>query len=141
MKNTHKFLHSHVTPHFRWEEFLYLPSWDIFAHPRTDEVQDNLLVVADKMEQIRNILGGAAISVSSGYRPWKYNEYIGGSLRSKHTVGMACDFKHSLYTADEVRKRLKSHLDKLHIRMEDVPGSSWTHIDIGPVINSRFFKP
>jgi len=29
----------------------------------------------------------------------------------------------------------------LEIRMEDKPGSNWVHIDLGEVINSRFFKP
>jgi hypothetical protein len=61
---------------------------------------------------------------------------------SAHTLGMAVDFSVATLKADEVRELLKPELERLKIRMEDLPGSTWVHIDTRePGGSGRFFKP
>ncbi len=52
----------------------------------------NLARLALTMEQVREVLGGRAIVVSSGYRGPALNAAIGGSATSAHMRGLACDF-------------------------------------------------
>lgn len=126
--------------HFKWEEFLSCPQWEVACCPPPD-IQKNLILVAKKMERIRSIVGGPLI-VTSGWRPEKYNELIGGASRSAHKDGLACDFQHPSISADELREKLFPYLEKLKIRMENLPGSSWVHIDLKkPGRSGRYFKP
>jgi hypothetical protein len=50
----------------------------------------NLQRVADKLEELRSILG-CPIRINSGYRPAQLNEAIGGSKTSAHIFGLAAD--------------------------------------------------
>ena len=97
------------------------------------------------MELIRYYVG-APIFVTSGLRPGKYNEYIGGAKRSQHTMGKACDFWVVGYEgkdgSDAVRELLKPKLEDFGIRMENLPGATWVHIDLRkPGKSGRYFKP
>jgi len=128
--------------HFYWGEFLHLTSWGFAAFPDREQYH-NLIKVAGVMDEIRAILGNEPIRVTSGLRPKPYNKLIGGSHFSRHMRGMACDFVHSTMSADLVREALLPYLDDLNIRMENLPGASWTHIDISqPGLHGRrYFKP
>jgi len=127
--------------HFRWGEFLYLPQWGVHAFPPL-EVYLNLVQTASKLHWIREYFRRPVL-VTSGYRPAKYNVEIGGSRYSCHIKGMAVDFQIPGVAPDEVRVQLLPLLDHLSLRMEDLPGASWVHIDIKePLTNGkRFFKP
>ncbi len=57
-----------------------------------DTVLANLSRLAQTMEQVRDVLGGRPIHVSSGYRGPGLNAAIGGSKTSAHMQGLACDF-------------------------------------------------
>ena len=144
MGETHlyKFLDSIIpsTTHFKWSEFLWLPRWKIHALP-DEEIYFNLITTAKKMQDIRDILQ-APITITSGFRPQEYNTLIGGSKKSAHMLGLACDFQVTGITAKDTSKILLAHLDKLEIRMEDHLGN-WTHIDLMPLSprGKRFFKP
>lgn len=137
------FLNSNVNgnKNFKWREALYLESMDMYALPEED-IANNIMATADKMQAIRNILG-APIHVTSWYRPQKYNEYIGSkSKKSYHIQGLACDFHVSGMLPDAVRELLLDFLVGLDIRMENLPGANWVHIDLGiPNNKRRFFKP
>ena len=125
--------------HFRWREFLWLPQWSVHVFP-TDNQALNLIEVAETMEDIRALLGGRSITVTSGLRPYLYNKLIKGSLYSAHKLGRACDFQVKGLSANKVRKKLVQHLDELGIRMEDLHGSNWIHIDTKfPGPSGRFF--
>lgn len=52
----------------------------------------NLFRMAELMEQVRKLLGGRALFVSSGYRSPALNQAIGGAASSDHLRGEACDF-------------------------------------------------
>jgi len=56
------------------------------------EVMPALLKTAQGMEAVCVRLGGAPISVSSGYRSPAVNKAVGGSANSQHTKGEAVDF-------------------------------------------------
>lgn len=82
-----------MSEHFSLEEFLH--SDTAIAHnvenlPRWQDV-DNLVRLAEVMEQVRSLLG-VPIAVSSGYRCPTVNDLVGGATNSAHLDGCACDF-------------------------------------------------
>lgn len=127
--------------HVRWREVLALPRIGIYAHPENDQVLSNLILVCQKFDQVREILGNEPLIVTSGYRPKYYNDKIGGAASSQHMDGAAIDFQHKTKTADDCRALLLPHLDSLKIRVEDLPGSDWVHIDVKLTSGKRFFRP
>jgi hypothetical protein len=54
-------------------------------------VFDNLMVVADKIQQIRKLLG-CPITINSAYRCEKLNKAVGSKATSQHCKGEAIDF-------------------------------------------------
>lgn len=131
--------------HFYWHEVLWLPTWRVHVFP-TPRQYTELIETALVKEKIRKILGDLPMTTVSGLRPKRYNKWekphgVGGSKNSYHIEGKADDFIHKIHSADEVRAILRSHLEELNIRMENYPGSSWTHIDRGLPSPNRFFKP
>lgn len=145
MKPDHleEFLNSPIgdCKHFKWKEALWLPTWQIHVLPDED-VAKNIIETAKKMEAIRSILGKKII-VTSWYRPSEYNKAIGGAKLSAHQEGLACDFYVKGITSDAVREILLDFLSRLDIRMEDLEGANWVHIDLkSPSKNGkRFFIP
>jgi zinc D-Ala-D-Ala carboxypeptidase len=84
-----------LSPHFYLEELThseYAERNGINNTPNPLAVQ-NLFKVAAVLEQIRALLGGKPILVSSGYRSPELNRAIGGSSKSEHMTGNAADFK------------------------------------------------
>lgn len=125
--------------HFRWREILWLHEWEIYAYPEVEHY-GNLLDLCKKLELIRKALS-TSLEIVSGYRPVQYNEWIGGATLSQHCLGAAVDFRSPKFSAEFMRQRLKPLLDSFHIRMENLPNSSWVHVDIreaGP--GGRFFS-
>ena len=56
------------------------------------ELYETLKATARCMEDIRDLLGGKAVLVSSAYRSPEVNKAVGGSANSQHTKGEAVDF-------------------------------------------------
>ena len=52
----------------------------------------SLFRLAALMEQVRKLLGGKVIAVSSGFRSAALNKAVGGAGSSDHLRGEACDF-------------------------------------------------
>lgn len=137
---------SHMTPHFTVHEATYLPSWRIHHLP-TEAEQAEILLTAQKMEDIRIILGKPIIVTcwirpestsplgqpSSPYRGRSYNRAVpGAALHSAHIPGMAVDFVVPGMTCDAVRDILRPRLTELGICLEDMKGYGWVHIDRYP---------
>lgn len=147
-----------ISEHFTVKDALYLPSWQIF-HTPSEEEKKNILAMAEKMELIREFLGGKPIHVNCWTRPEKvnspksfhhgqsYNRYVRGAPGSAHKEGKAVDFVVSKMTCDDVRECLRFKLEEFKLRCEDMPGSGWVHCDIrepailGAKQRSRFFRP
>ena len=56
------------------------------------ELYETLKATARCMEDIRDLLGGKPVLISSAYRSPEVNKAVGGSANSQHTKGEAVDF-------------------------------------------------
>lgn len=147
---------AHISEHFTIREALTLHKWGNALHRPTSAEKAAILQTATKMEMIRSFLGDRSITVTSWLRPpvanipgnerqgQDYNAFIKGAKNSDHRLGLACDFEVKGLTPDEVRKALLPKLEEFKIRMEDLAGASWIHIDVQESLlpgAKRFFKP
>ena len=141
-----------LSKYFTWKEALTLPQWQAQHNPSVEE-KSNIQRTALVMDRIRKLIG-ASVHVECWIRPVlncpghvqhgeDYNEHIGGALKSAHKVGLAVDFTVKHRSCDVIREILEPKLKSLGIRMENLPGSCWVHIDLKPVSDERFryFKP
>lgn len=136
-----------VSQYFTVHECLWLPRWKRLANEAdglNDEIKFNLFETCALMDIVREDLA-TPINVHIFYRPHDYNKLVGGAAQSAHLEGKAVDFSVSIWDCDDVRAKIISRglLDKLKLRMEDLPGSNWVHLDTrapGPS-GKRFFKP
>lgn len=135
-----------VSKYFTVRESLWLPQWNRLATETelTEITKSNLIQLCTKMDEIREVFG-ASIVVHCCFRPDLYNKQVGGALNSAHKFGMAIDFHINDYGCDEAREKINKLglLASLKLRMEDLPGSSWVHIDTRKPSSeaARFFKP
>lgn len=134
-----------ISKHFSYKEALYLPTWKRAAKKEdglTPDILSNLKNLFAKMDLVREYFN-APVAVHVAYRPDEYNRLVGGAKNSSHLYGMACDFHVSGVSCDEVRARIlkDNKLEEWGMRMEDLPGSKWVHLDIRAPSPSRFFKP
>jgi len=119
-----------LTPHFTLEELTASETaerngWD---NSPNDQELANLTRLADFLEQVKVVLDGKPIMISSGLRTKKVNDAVGSKDSSQHRTGCACDFRVPGMTPDEVvRKIIASGIafDQV-IREFD----RWTHISI-----------
>jgi len=119
-----------LTPHFTLEELTASETaerngWD---NSPNDAELANLTRLADFLEQVKVVLDGKPIMISSGLRTKKVNDAVGSKDSSQHRTGCACDFRVPGMTPDEVvRKIIASGIafDQV-IREFD----RWTHISI-----------
>ena len=67
-----------------------------------DELQDNVQLLADNLQVVRDLLG-KPIRIISGYRSPAYNLKIDGARRSQHMLAKAADIKVAGMTPTEVK--------------------------------------
>ena len=119
-----------LTPHFTLEELTASETaerngWD--NSPNDTELA-NLTRLADFLEQVKVVLGGKPIMISSGLRTKLVNDAVGSKDTSQHRTGCAADFKVPGMTPDEVVQaiiRAELQFDQI-IREFD----RWTHVSI-----------
>jgi len=88
----------------------------------------NLVRLANFLEEVKKVLGGKPIMINSAYRGPEVNAHVGGSKNSQHMVGCAADIKVPGMTPNQICKAIiasELQYDQL-IREFD----SWTHISI-----------
>ena len=88
---------------------------------------DNLTRLAEKLEEVRKVLG-KPILINSAFRSVEVNKAVGGVASSQHCLGCAADIRVPNMTPDQVVKAIiKSNIqyDQL-IREFDL----WTHLSI-----------
>lgn len=106
-------------------------------------VQANLFKVAALMEEVRALLGGKPIIVSSGYRSDALNRAVKGSRVSDHLRGEACDFTCPGFGTP---LQIASAIAKSGIKFGQlIFEGTWVHIslpnrgrDNGQVLTARF---
>ena len=97
----------------------------------SEKVVENLRMLAALLEQVRELLGGNSIRISSGYRSLALNRHIGSNDTSAHVRGYAADFTcPSFGTPIEVAKKIaESNLKFDQLICE---GNAWVHISCDP---------
>jgi len=92
-----------LTPHFTLEEFTFSQTAARKGIDNTphEGILDNLCVLANGMEDVRNLLN-APIHVSSGYRCPALNDALGSKRTSQHVQGLACDFTANAYGSPDI---------------------------------------
>ena len=104
----------------------------------SEKVVENLRMLAALLEQVRELLGGNSIRISSGYRSLALNRHIGSNDTSAHVRGWAADFTcPSFGTPIEVAKEIAgSNLKFDQLILEGVsqskPEGVWVHISCDP---------
>ena len=119
-----------LTPHFTLEELTASETaerngWD---NSPNDQELANLTRLADFLEQVKVVLNGKPIIISSGLRTKKVNDAVGSRDTSQHRLGCAADFRVPGMTPDQVVKAIVASgigYDQV-IREFD----RWTHISV-----------
>ena len=121
-----------LSEHFSLDEFT--ASQEATRHginnKPSEKVVENLRMLAALLEQVRELLGGGAIRISSGYRSIALNRHIGSNDTSAHVRGWAADFTcPSFGTPLAVAKKIaESNLKFDQLIYE----GTWIHISCDP---------
>ncbi|MFC5346254.1 D-Ala-D-Ala carboxypeptidase family metallohydrolase [Brevundimonas staleyi] len=95
------------------------------------QIVDQLILTADRMEKVRELLGGHPIRITSGYRSPAVNKAVGGSATSAHRTGHAVDFTCPGFgTPAQVAAHLAKHLIGYDQLIEEF--GEWVHVGFGP---------
>jgi hypothetical protein len=118
-----------MTPHFSLAELTATSHRQFDNTPNETELA-NLQKLAEFLEQVKTLLDGKPIMITSGYRSKPVNDSVGSSDKSQHRLGYAADFKVPGMTPDQVVRALVASdlpFDQV-IREFD----AWTHVSISP---------
>ena len=124
-----------LTVHFTLEELTASETaerngWD---NSPNDQELANLVRLAEFLEQVKEVLAGKPLIISSGLRTKKVNDAVGSKDTSQHRIGCAADFKVPGMTPDEVVKAIvASGLEYDQVIREF---DRWTHISIPNSVN------
>ena len=129
-----------LTEHFNLDEFT--ASQEATRHNinnvPSEKVVENLRMLATLLEQVRELVGGNSIRISSGYRSLALNRHIGSSHTSAHIFGYAADFTCPAFgTPLQVAKKIaESNLKFDQMICEGaapyLPDGKWIHISCDP---------
>jgi zinc D-Ala-D-Ala carboxypeptidase len=129
-----------LSDHFSLDEFT--ASQEATRHginnKPSEKVVENLRMLAALLEQVRELLGGGAIRISSGFRSLALNRHIKSSDSSAHVRGWAADFTcPSFGTPLAVAKKIaESNLKFDQLICEGIdqnlPDGKWLHISCDP---------
>lgn len=117
-----------MTPHFTLEELTFSNTAIRLGIDNTasEEIKDNLEILAEGLEQIRTKLDSRPLIISSGYRSLPLNRVIGSKDSSYHCKGLAADFKTkycSIKEAMDILSESGIEFDKLILEF-----NSWIHV-------------
>ena len=116
-----------LSPHFTLDELTHTDHREIDNSPTQDEI-NNLQQLANFLEEVKTVLGGKPIMISSGFRCKALNDAVGSKDSSQHRTGFAADFRVPGMTPDEVvRAVIASGIGYDQIIREF---DRWTHISV-----------
>lgn len=120
-----------LTPHFTLEELTFS---DTARRRGIDNapslaVLDRLQLTAQKLEQVRVLLGNVAVRVTSGYRCLELNRLLGSADSSAHIQGLAADFVAPAHGDPlAIARHLASFAESLAFDQLIYEFGSWVHI-------------
>lgn len=134
---------SQITDHFTVGDAITLHAWNRLANESDgldDDGKAKLIVVFQKMEEIRTLLG-CPINVHCGFRSQDYNKDVVKAIPDDvHAQCLAVDFDtNGHHTIEEAQAILEPKLEDLGIRMERNT-ATWVHIDLHEVVHARYFN-
>jgi len=116
-----------LTKNFTLEELTHTDHREFDNVPNETE-KANLMRLAEFLELVKQLLGGAPIMVNSAFRSKKVNDAVGSKDTSQHRVGCAADIRVPGMTPDQVTKAIiGSNLDFDQVIREF---DRWTHVSI-----------
>jgi zinc D-Ala-D-Ala carboxypeptidase len=118
-----------LTAHFALEELACTQHRE-FDNTPPPEVVATLRTTAARMEEVRRLLGGRVISVSSGYRCRALNRAVSGAATSAHLTGHAVDFNCYGFGDPLAVCRALAESDLAFDQM--IEEGSWCHISFDP---------
>ena len=116
-----------LSPNFTLEELTHTDHREFDNEPNEFEVQ-NLMRLADFLEEVKRVLGGKPIIINSAFRSKQVNDAVGSKDTSQHRIGCAADMRIPEMTPDQVVKAIMAsdlNYDQV-IREFD----RWTHISV-----------
>lgn len=123
-----------LSPHFTVQELIRSEAairYGIDNVPSA-EVLENLRMLADRLERVRDVLG-APVRITSGYRSPELNARIKGSKTSKHMLGLAADIECPGWgNPKRVFEKLAANRDTLQFDqlILEFPPDGWVHFGI-----------
>lgn len=101
-----------------------------FSSEYTQEISDNLDKLLVQLNIVRDLYG-KPMYVSSGWRPSSVNTSVGGSKKSNHMIGLACDFKDTDRQLTEWCLKNIQKLTELGLYMESPDSTpTWVHLQL-----------
>jgi hypothetical protein len=91
---------------FTWGEALHVDSAGSYRQPANPDVVYKIIKIAEVMQNVKGLFGGAPIKVNSWYRDPVTNRRVGGASQSRHMVGDAVDFHIPGVSLKDVYNRL-----------------------------------
>ena len=120
-----------LSEHFSLEELTHTDHRLLDNTPNESE-KANLVLLANFLEQVKQVLGGKPILVNSAYRSKAVNDAVGSKDSSQHRTGCAADIRVPGMTPDEVVKAIIASdlaYDQV-IREFD----RWTHVSVAVAV-------
>ena len=121
-----------LTEHFTLEELTITDHREFFNEPNPSE-RENLVRLAEFLEQVKVAIGGKPVMVNSAFRCKEVNDAVGSKDTSQHRVGCAADIRVPGMTPDQVVKAIMAAglaYDQLIREFATPTGGGWTHISI-----------
>lgn len=128
-----------MTPHFTYDELIASQTATRFGIPNipTNEVRQNMKVLAEGLEKVRALLG-KPMTITSGFRSKELNRKVGGSQNSAHMTGYAADFTCWAYGRPiEIVQAIRDAKIPVDQVIEE---GTWVHISFAPAMRNQFLK-
>jgi hypothetical protein len=116
-----------LSKHFSLEELTHTDHRELDNEPNESE-RENLVRLANFLEQVKFVLGDVPIMVNSAFRSKAVNDAVGSKDSSQHRIGCAADLRVPGMTPDQVVKAvIGSQLEFDQVIREF---DRWTHISV-----------
>ena len=97
--------------HFCYMDFISCDDTETMKNGIPQTYWMNIQMMMDRLELVREAMGGLPIAIRSGYRSPAYNKRVGGARTSQHLYGKAADIHMEDYTISCYHLAKRIYLD------------------------------